>query len=56
MTDFSTPYLTMLKLMKDYHQETIKGHYDQAYEIAVDLADVAQNLEDIAKNLFNNFK
>ena len=56
MTDFSTPYLAMMKLMKEYHIETIKGHYDLAYQIAIDLADVAQNLEGVAKGLFDAFK
>ena len=56
MTDFSTPSLAMMKLMKEYHTETIKGHYDLAYQIAIDLADVAQNLEGVAKGLSDAFK
>jgi len=37
--------------MKDFHAATIKGEYAKAYEIAVDITDVSQQLEDIAKGL-----
>ena len=51
MTDYSTPYLALHKLMKDFHAATIKGEFEKAYEISVDITDVAQQLEDIAKGL-----
>ena len=51
MIDYSTPYLALNKLMKDFHAATIKGEYAKAYEIAVDITDVSQQLEDIAKGL-----
>ena len=51
MNDYSTPYLALNRLMKDFHAATIKGEYEKAYEIAVDITDVSQELEDIAKGL-----
>ena len=41
--------------MKDFHAATIKGEYVKAYEIAVDITDVSQQLEDIAKGLAKAF-
>jgi hypothetical protein len=55
MIDYSTPYLALNKLMKDFHAATIKGEYAKAYEIAVDITDVSQQLEDIAKGLAKAF-
>ena len=51
MTDYSTPYLALHRLIKDFHDATLKGEYQKAYETAVDITDVAQQLEDIAKGL-----
>jgi hypothetical protein len=51
MNDYSTPYLALNKLIKDFHNATLKGEYQRAYEIAVDITDVSQQLEDIAKGL-----
>lgn len=55
MTDYSTPYLALHKLLKDFQNATLKGQYQQAYEISVDITDVSQQLEDIAKGLANAF-
>lgn len=55
MTDYSTPYLALHRLIKDFHEATLKGQYQQAYEISVDITDVAQQLEDIAKGLANAY-
>ena len=51
MNDYSTPYLALLKLTKDYHEATLKGQYDKAYQISLDMTDVAHDLELIAKDL-----
>jgi hypothetical protein len=51
MNDFSTPYLALHKLMKDFHETITKGNYQQAHEISIDIVDVAQELEDISKGL-----
>lgn len=56
MTDFSTPYLALNRLVRDFHNATLKGDYQQAYEISVDITDVAQQLEDIAKGLANAYQ
>ena len=55
MNDYSTPYLALHKLIKNFHAATIKGEYQKAYEIAVDITDVSQQLEDIAKELVNAY-
>jgi hypothetical protein len=55
MNDFSTPYLALHKLMIDFHTATIQGDFKKAYEIAIDITDVSQQLEDIAKGLFNAY-
>jgi hypothetical protein len=51
MNDYSTPYLAMHKLMKDFHTATIHGEYKKAYEIAIDITDIAQQIEDIARGM-----
>ena len=51
MNDFSTFYLALHKLMKDFHEATLKGQYDKAYQISLDMTDVAHDLELIAKDL-----
>jgi hypothetical protein len=51
MNDYSTPYLALLKLIKDFHEATLQGKYDKAYQISLDITDVAHDLELIAKNL-----
>jgi phage gp36-like protein len=51
MNDYSTPYLALHKLMRDFHETILKGNYQHAHEIAVDITDVAQALEDISKEL-----
>jgi hypothetical protein len=55
MIDFSTPYLALHKLMKDFHDATIQGEYKKAYEIAIDITDLSQELEDIAKGIANAY-
>jgi len=51
MNDYSTPYLALLKLIKDFHEATLKGQYDKVYQISLDITDVALDLELIAKDL-----
>ena len=55
MNDFSTPYLALQRLLRDFHTATIKGEFAKAYEISVDITDVSQELEDIAKGLANAY-
>jgi hypothetical protein len=51
MNDYSTPYLALHKLMRDFHETILKGNYQRAHEISIDIVDVAQALEDISKEL-----
>jgi len=55
MIDYSTPYFAMHKLMKDFHTATIQGEYKKAYEIAIDITDIAQQIEDIAKGMASSY-
>ena len=55
MIDYSTPYLALNKLIKDFHETITKGNYQQAHEISIDIVDVAQQLEDISKGLRDAF-
>ena len=55
MIDYSTPYLALHKLMKNFHETINKGNYQQAHEISIDMVDVAQQLEDISKGLRDAF-
>jgi len=51
MNDYSTPYLALHKLMRDFHETITKGNFQRAHEISIDIVDVAQELEDISKGL-----
>ena len=55
MNDFSTPYLALHKLMKSFHETTSRGKYDLAYQISLDITDVAHDLELIAKQLSETY-
>jgi len=56
MIDYSTPYLGLHKLLKDFHAATIQGDFEKAYEIAIKITDVCQNLENIAKGLADAYR
>jgi len=45
MIDYSENYLRMQRLMKEYHNATLKGNYEKATKIAHDLADETIKLE-----------
>jgi len=45
MTDFSENYLNLQRLLKAYHNATLKGNFEKATKIAHDLADETIKLE-----------
>lgn len=45
MTDYSQNYLKIQRLLKSYHNATLKGDFDKATKIAHDLADETIKLE-----------
>lgn len=45
MNDYSVNYLRMQRLMKAYHNATLKGHFEKATKIAHELADETIKLE-----------
>lgn len=53
MNDYSKPYITLQLLMKEFHEATLKGQYQVAYEISVDIAEIANQLEHVAMELAN---
>ena len=53
MNDYSKPYITLQILMKEFHEATLKGHYQLAYEISIDIAEIAEQLEQVAQSLVN---
>lgn len=53
MKDFSQTYLSLQRLMREYHEATTKNNFKKAYEISVDITDLAQKLEDVTKDMAN---
>lgn len=45
MTDYSENYLNLQKLLKDYHNATLKKNFEKATRIAHDIADETIKLE-----------
>ena len=45
MIDYSEPYLKIQKLVKAYHNATLKQNYEKATKIAHELADETIRLE-----------
>ena len=46
--DYSLPYLVLQSLTKKYHDSMINQNSHRAYEIAVDMVEMAQVLQEIA--------
>ena len=45
MNDYCIPYLNIQRLMKSYHNATLKCNYDKAIKFAYELSDEAIRLE-----------
>lgn len=45
MSDYSENYLKIQRLLKKYHDATLKGHFENATKYAHDLADETIKLE-----------
>ena len=48
MNDYSLPLIVLRKLSREYEEAMLKGKKDLAYEISVDLVEMALKLSDIA--------
>ena len=49
MNDLSTPYLALQRLTKEMYEQLNRRNYTRAYEISIDMVDLAQQMEDITK-------
>lgn len=49
--NYSGPFLTLHRLSKEFYEATMQGEYARAYEISLDITEMAQKLEDFAKGL-----
>jgi hypothetical protein len=56
VNDYSLPLLVLRKLSKDYEDAMLKGNKDKAYEVSVDLVEMALKLSDIAHGRNENQK
>jgi hypothetical protein len=48
------PFLILQHLLKNYSDACNEQQYAKAYEIAIDITDQAQKLEDFAQDLVND--
>ena len=44
MNDLSTPYLTLQRLTKEMYEQLNRRNYTRAYEISIDMVDLAQQM------------
>jgi hypothetical protein len=51
MNDPVTYLLSLDKLIRYFYEHFNLGNYNQAHEIAMDIVDIGQHLEDITKKL-----
>jgi hypothetical protein len=49
MKDISTPYLALQRLSRELYEQINQRNYTRAYEISIDMVDLAQQMEDISK-------
>jgi len=48
MNDYSLPLIVLRKLSQEYELAMLKGKKDQAYQVSVDLVEMALKLQDLA--------
>ena len=53
MKDYSPKLLELNRLIKQFHNATLKSSWVRAYEISCDITEVAQELEDTAQEIAN---
>ena len=51
MKDYSPKLLELNRLIKQFHNATLKSNWVRAYEIACDITEVAQEMEDVAQEI-----
>jgi hypothetical protein len=50
MKDYALPLLVLRRLSKDYEEAMLSRQEDKAYQIAVDLVEMALKLQDLASD------
>ena len=50
MTDYSSPFITITALLKNYHAAILKNNFDEAANIAVDIQLLSRDLQQWAEN------
>jgi hypothetical protein len=56
MTDLTTPYLALQRLNKELYEQINQRNYTRAYEISIDMVDLAQQMEDITKGYLDAYR
>ena len=49
MQDYADPIITLKALIKSYEEAKNRNKHLNAYELAIDIVDIAQQLEDISQ-------
>lgn len=53
MTDYSHPFILIKPKLREYYELCNAGDFIRAYEVAVDIAELADELVEIAQNNAN---
>ena len=53
MKDYAEPYLSLVKLTSAWYNACLKRNDQAAYEISIDIADLAQQIEDLSLKMVN---
>lgn len=56
MTDLTTSYLALQRLNKELYEQINQRNYTRAYEISIDMVDLAQQMEDITKGYLDAYR
>ena len=53
MRDYAEPYLALVKLTSSWYKSCLKNDPQASYEISIDIADLAQQIEDLSLKMVN---
>jgi len=55
MNDYSGYILKLKSIISDYHQALLKRNYTDAYMIACDITELAQEMEDLSQKMAQEY-